>query len=217
LQAPPDAPCPACGAKMSPQAILCMSCGYNRKTGSTVAAAPLPPRSAVPGSAAKSWVKWAPWLAIAAVFFCLAILIFFVNPMLAFSLGLPICGLMFLAGLAMLLVGLAWSLTILTRNNPEMAKHVIVNTLFATLTGALTGYAVYSRGGVNFRGRDEPLDYTRARRCLKYGMLAILGGLLLGLVCVLSYKHYVRQVDPPFPRPNNPRFHPNGPMNPGQR
>jgi hypothetical protein len=42
LSAEPEAaaPCPQCGTAMSPQAVVCMKCGYNRKTGTLLAAAP---------------------------------------------------------------------------------------------------------------------------------------------------------------------------------
>ena len=43
MQAPPEAPCPNCGAAMAPYAVLCMACGYNRQMKTVTAAATLAP------------------------------------------------------------------------------------------------------------------------------------------------------------------------------
>ncbi|HZZ28149.1 MAG TPA: hypothetical protein VFE46_09110 [Pirellulales bacterium] len=37
LKSEPEQPCPKCGKPMPAQAVLCVACGYNRKTGATVA------------------------------------------------------------------------------------------------------------------------------------------------------------------------------------
>src|SRR5262249_41425443 len=57
LQAPPDSPCPQCGAAMPSHAVVCMACGYNRQMKTMTAAPTLPPQPVLKKSSPLAWAN----------------------------------------------------------------------------------------------------------------------------------------------------------------
>src|SRR5262245_9484972 len=57
MQAPPETPCPNCGAAMASHAVLCMACGYNRQMKTVTTAATLAPTATRQRSSPFAWLS----------------------------------------------------------------------------------------------------------------------------------------------------------------
>lgn len=57
MQAPPETPCPNCGAAMASHAVICMACGYNRQLKTVTAAATLAPRPTRKRASPFAWLS----------------------------------------------------------------------------------------------------------------------------------------------------------------
>jgi ribosomal protein L32 len=57
MQAPPETPCPNCGAAMASHAVLCMACGYNRQMKTVTTATTLAPTATRKRSSPFAWLS----------------------------------------------------------------------------------------------------------------------------------------------------------------
>jgi hypothetical protein len=173
--------CPQCRAPMPPDSVVCLDCGYNRKTRTVTA-------GHVPGSAAQSKDARSKgisgWTVLAV--FCVGLAVLYWGSMKSAIVMILGCfaGLFLLAaGLILLAVAFIWYWALLARHNPEGAAKLFVTIIITAITAILTPYAI----SVLWRGQFEAdADFRKPKRIARMGFKALVAGLAIFLAGAIA-------------------------------